>query len=174
MTKKQYVPLNRELRIFPNGDERQPGAALSLSGTFIVVGRALSALRDAGGQSGAALPRRKIGLNYNEPASSSDQTTQTEVQKLKAAGCQVVRAEKLSGKSPRPSPHFLAECGGQQRHLAGCRDFLKNRKSGRVGGASHSVQSWMGCREPAAGGRGASFWVEPEHDRFAGTSISIV
>ncbi len=155
MTKKQYVPLNRELRIFPNGDERQPGAALSLSGTFIVVGRALSALRDAGGQSGAALPRRKIGLNYNEPASSSDQTAQTEVQKLKAAGCQVVRAEKLSGKSPRPSPHFLAECGGQQRHLAGCRDFLKNRKSGRVGGlripCSHG---WVAAsRQPAGGAR---------------------
>ncbi|MGI8569636.1 MAG: recombinase family protein [Methylocella sp.] len=31
--------------------------------------------------------------------SSSDQSTETQVQKLKAAGCQVVRTEKLSGKS---------------------------------------------------------------------------
>ena len=31
--------------------------------------------------------------------SSSDQSTDTQVQKLKAAGCQVVRTEKLSGKS---------------------------------------------------------------------------
>jgi DNA invertase Pin-like site-specific DNA recombinase len=30
---------------------------------------------------------------------SSDQSTDTQVQKLKAAGCQVVRTEKLSGKS---------------------------------------------------------------------------
>jgi hypothetical protein len=31
--------------------------------------------------------------------SSSDQSTDAQVQKLKAAGCQVVRTEKLSGKS---------------------------------------------------------------------------
>jgi DNA invertase Pin-like site-specific DNA recombinase len=31
--------------------------------------------------------------------SSSDQSTDTQVQKLKAVGCQVVRTEKLSGKS---------------------------------------------------------------------------
>lgn len=31
--------------------------------------------------------------------SSSDQSTDSQVQKLKAAGCQVVRTEKLSGKS---------------------------------------------------------------------------
>ena len=31
--------------------------------------------------------------------SSSDQSTDTQVQKLKGAGCQVVRTEKLSGKS---------------------------------------------------------------------------
>ena len=31
--------------------------------------------------------------------SSSDQSTDTQVQKLKAAGCQVIRTEKISGKS---------------------------------------------------------------------------
>ena len=31
--------------------------------------------------------------------SSTNQSTDTQVQKLKAAGCQVIRSEKLSGKS---------------------------------------------------------------------------
>jgi len=31
--------------------------------------------------------------------SSSDQSTDTQIQKLKAAGCKVIRTEKLSGKS---------------------------------------------------------------------------
>ena len=44
MTKNSDIALNRERRIFLNGDERQSGAAaLSLSGAFIVVGRTVSA-----------------------------------------------------------------------------------------------------------------------------------